>query len=70
MDNKTMLHSQKVYFCNDEELAAMQTECLETLYDYNHTRPSESEKRGEILGRLLASVGENCYIEPPLRANW
>lgn len=21
MDNKTMLHSQKVYFCNDEELA-------------------------------------------------
>ncbi|YCO05205.1 sugar O-acetyltransferase [Vibrio sp. VNB-15] len=70
MDKKNMLHSQKVYFCNDEELAAMQTECLETLYDYNHTRPSESEKRGEILGRLLASVGENCYIEPPLRANW
>ncbi|MDK9780767.1 sugar O-acetyltransferase [Vibrio sp. B172a] len=70
MDKKTMLHSQKVYFCNDEELAAMQTECLEILYDYNHTRPSESEKRGEILGRLLASVGENCYIEPPLRANW
>ncbi|MFQ0976877.1 sugar O-acetyltransferase [Vibrio campbellii] len=70
MDKKTMLHGQKVYFCNDEELAAMQTECLETLYDYNHTRPSESEKRGEILGRLLASVGQNCYIEPPLRANW
>ena len=70
MDKKTMLHSQKVYFCNDEELSAMQTECLEILYDYNHTRPSESEKRGEILGRLLASVGENCYIEPPLRANW
>ncbi|NDJ81614.1 sugar O-acetyltransferase [Vibrio campbellii] len=70
MDKKTMLHCQKVYFCNDEGLAAMQIECLETLYDYNHTRPSESEKRGEILGRLLASVGENCYIEPPLRANW
>ncbi len=28
MDNKTMLHSQKVYFCNDEELATMQTEYL------------------------------------------
>lgn len=70
MEKKTMLHSQKVYFCNDDELAVMQTECLETLYDYNCTRPSESEKRGEILGRLLASVGENCYIEPPLRANW
>ncbi|WP_330141542.1 maltose acetyltransferase domain-containing protein, partial [Vibrio harveyi] len=37
MDKKIMLHSQQVYFCNDEALAAMQTECLETLYDYNQT---------------------------------
>ncbi|GEA23205.1 sugar O-acetyltransferase [Vibrio harveyi] len=70
MDKKIMLHSQQVYFCNDEALAAMQTECLETLYDYNQTRPSEGEKRSNILNLLLASVGKNCYIEPPLRANW
>ncbi|MGR5239081.1 sugar O-acetyltransferase [Vibrio alfacsensis] len=70
MDKKAILHSEKVYFCTDEELAAMQTQCLETLYDYNQTRPSESEKRAEILTRLLASVGDNCYLEPPLRANW
>ncbi|ELI6428750.1 sugar O-acetyltransferase [Vibrio harveyi] len=70
MDKKIMLHSQQVYFCNDEALAAMQTECLENLYDYNQTRPSEGEKRSNILNHLLASVGKNCYIEPPLRANW
>lgn len=70
MDKKIMLHSQQVYFCNDEALAAMQTECLEALYDYNQTRPSEGEKRSNILNHLLASVGKNCYIEPPLRANW
>ncbi|HHP0449913.1 TPA: sugar O-acetyltransferase [Vibrio harveyi] len=70
MDKKIMLHSQQVYFCNDEALAAMQTECLETLYDYNQTHPSEGEKRSNILNHLLASVGKNCYIEPPLRANW
>lgn len=70
MDKKAMLHSQQVYFCDDEGLAAMQTECLETLYDYNQTRPSEGEKRVEIMHRLFASVGKNCYIEPPLRANW
>ncbi|ENC6724314.1 sugar O-acetyltransferase [Vibrio harveyi] len=70
MDKKIMLHSQQVYFCNDEALAAMQTECLETLYDYNQTRPSEGERRSNILNHLLASVGKNCYIEPPLRANW
>ncbi|HHP0494640.1 TPA: sugar O-acetyltransferase, partial [Vibrio harveyi] len=39
-------------------------------YDYNQTRPSEGEKRSKILNHLLASVGKNCYIEPPLRANW
>lgn len=65
-----MLHSQKIYFCTDEELAKQQTQCLEILYDYNQTRPSEGEKRGEILQRLLGSVGDNCYLEPPLRANW
>lgn len=65
-----MLHSQKIYFCTDEELAKQQTQCLEILYDYNQTRPSEGEKRGEILQRLLGAVGDNCYLEPPLRANW
>ncbi len=48
MDRQSMLHSQKIYFCTDEELAKQQTQCLEILYDYNQTRPSEGEKRGEI----------------------
>lgn len=70
MGSESMLHSQKIYFCNDEALVEQQTQCLEVLYDYNQTRPSESEKRTEILRRLLGAVGDNCYFEPPLRANW
>lgn len=70
MTTKERMHSQKVYFCDDEDLVAEQTQCLEKLYDFNHTRPSEGEKRGGILKELLAEVGENCYIEPPLHANW
>lgn len=70
MDIKAQLHSQKVYFCDDEELVAQQTQCLEVLYDFNHTRPSEMAKRQEIMSKLFAEVGENCYIEPPLHANW
>ena len=35
-----------------------------------NTRPSESQKREQILKNLLAEIGENCYIEPPLHANW
>lgn len=70
MDSESMLHSQQIYFYNDEALVEQQTQCLEVLYDYNQTRPSESEKRTEILRRLLGAVGDNCYFEPPLRANW
>lgn len=70
MDNSHIMHSQKVYFCDDEELAKAQMQCLEVLYDYNQTRPSEVEKRKAIMEKLFAEVGEGCYIEPPLRTNW
>ena len=63
------LHSQQVYVC-DDVLAERQLACLEVLYDFNHTRPSETNKRAELMQQLFADVGEGCYIEPPLYANW
>lgn len=70
MTAKERMQSGKIYFCTDEEIANEQIQCLEILYDYNHTRPSEAKKRALILKNLLAEIGENCYIEPPLHANW
>lgn len=70
MTTRERMQSGKLYFCTDEEIAREQLECLEILYDYNHTRPYESQKREQILKKLLAEMGENCYIEPPLHANW
>lgn len=70
MDIKAQMHSQKIYYCDDEELAAKQLKCLDVLYDFNHTRPSQMAKRQEIMKQIFAEVGENCYIEPPLQANW
>lgn len=69
MDIKEKMHSQNVYFFEDS-IQKEQTKCLETLYDFNHSRPSESKKRQALLLELFAEVGENCYIEPPLHANW
>ena len=37
----------------DPELLRQRTECKELCYDYNHTRPSDEEKRTEILKRLF-----------------
>ncbi len=70
MNSKERLHSQKVYFCDDETLAKEQLQCLDLLYDFNHTRPTEMKRRQLILSQFLAEMGDNCYIEPPLHANW
>ena len=64
------LHSEKIYFPGDEDLLKEQFGYIDKLYDYNATRPYEGEKRAQLLREMLAEVGENCYIEPPLRSNF
>lgn len=70
MNAKERMKSGKIYFCTDEELAKEQLRHLDRLYDFNQTRPSEMPKRMALLKEILAEVGENCYVEPPLHANW
>ncbi len=67
---KEKMHSQKLYYCNDEALIREQMEYLELLYDFNTTRPSEQAKRSALLKQMFSEIGEGCYIEPPLHANW
>ncbi|MPN26714.1 Galactoside O-acetyltransferase [bioreactor metagenome] len=64
------MRSGKLYYCTDPDVAREQLACLDKLYDFNQTRPSEMEKRNLLLKEILAEVGENCYVEPPLHANW
>ena len=73
MDYKEVMermNSGKLFYFAGEELSARQTACLDVLYDFNQTRPSEGEKRAALMKKVLAEVGESCYIEPPLHANW
>lgn len=70
MDIDKLMNSGQIYDPTEERFAKRQAECLEILYDFNQTRPSESEKRQLLLQQLFAEIGSNCYIKPPLRANW
>ena len=70
MNHYEHLHTGKLYDPNDESVMAKQLKCLEKLYDFNATRPSELEEREALLKEMFAEIGEDCYIEPPLRANW
>lgn len=64
------MHTGELYLPGDAQIMAEQAKCLELLYDFNSTRPSEVERRQELLGKMFAEIGEGCYIEPPLHANW
>lgn len=69
-DNRARMDAGKIYDPGDEVILQEQFGCLEKLYDFNATRPSEMEKRGKLLKEMLGSAGEGCYIEPPFHANW
>lgn len=70
MTNYEAMKAGLIYNPSDEAIMKDQTACMEKLYDYNATRPSEMDKRTELLSGMLAECGEGCYVEPPFYANW
>lgn len=64
------MHNQELYVTSGEELLGKQRKCLEKLYDFNMTRPSELEKREKMLKDMFCEIGEGCYIEPPFHSNF
>ncbi len=70
MSVREKLHTGELYVSVDQELLQEQQGYLELLYDFNHTRPSETDRRAEFLKKMLAECGEGCYVEPPFHANW
>lgn len=67
---KNKMHTGELYLPGDDEIMREQLCCLDKLYDFNKTRPSEQEKRTKMLKEMFAEIGENCYIEPPFYSNW
>lgn len=70
MTEREKLHNEMLYLPDDPEIMREQLCCLEKLYDFNATRPTELEKRDALLREMFAELGEDCYVEPPLYANW
>ena len=70
MENKDRMFTGDLYLPNDTAITEEQNACLELLYTFNQTRPSEQEKRNQLLKQMFAEIGENCYIEPPFHANF
>lgn len=70
MAMKDKMHTGELYLPGDPEIMKEQLKCLDRLYDFNMTRPTELDKREKLLKEMFAEIGERCYVEPPLRANF
>ena len=70
MNDFEKLHSGTIYDPYDKEIMKEQLICLDKLYKFNSTRPTQLKKRNKLLKEMFADIGENCYIEPPFHANF
>lgn len=70
MTTRERMQNGYLYDPGESDILEEQQECLEKLYDFNATRPSEMKKREEMLKDMFVEIGENCYIEPPFHANF
>lgn len=70
MTVKDKMHNCELYLPNDKVIFDEQIQCLDKLYDFNNTRPTELNKREQMLKEMFAEIGDGCYIEPPFHANF
>ncbi len=59
-----------IYDPEDQEIKKEQVPLLKHLGDFNMLRSDQQKEREQYMKEAFAECGENCYIEPPLHANW
>ena len=64
MSMRDKLHTGELYLPMDDSIMKDQLKKIDRLYDFNATRPTELDKREEMLKEMFAEIGEAAYIEP------
>jgi galactoside O-acetyltransferase len=70
MNNSERKECGLPYHYDDPTLTEGQYQFQNLLYEYNQTRPTETERKQAILKALFAEIGDGCHIETPMHANW
>ena len=63
MSHYERMEAGLIYDPSDEEIMNEQLPNMDRLYDFNHTRPSETDKRQAFMKEVFAECGENCWID-------
>ena len=70
MTEREKIHAGVIYQPNDPSIMTEQLVYFDLLKQYNELPHSPMSLREEMLPKLFAEVGENCYVESPFHANW
>ncbi|MHC1684287.1 MAG: sugar O-acetyltransferase [Clostridiaceae bacterium] len=70
MTEKEKMLEGKLYLSFGDELLNERQYAKELVFDFNGLRPTEIEKRNEIIKKLFGKTGENFFIEPPFRCDY
>jgi maltose O-acetyltransferase len=70
MTEKEKMLSGMLYYSYDEELFHDNQYVKELIFDFNSLRPSELERRKEIIRMLFNKIGSNFFIEAPFRCDY
>ncbi len=66
------LHTKQLYLPDSKDLMIKQWRCIKRMQKFNRIKSSLFGilRRTLMMKRMFASVGKNCYIEPPFYSNF
>lgn len=71
MDNeKAKMLSGQPYKAFGDVLLSERQYAKELIFDFNNLRPTDIEKRNEIIKNLFGKTGNTFFIEPPFRCDY
>lgn len=62
--------SGRLYDARDPELAAARRRARDLTFRYNQAAPDDDSLRAQLAGELFGSMGQDCYLEPPIRCDY
>ena len=71
MITKEMIENEKGYYANHFAMdPSLKTNAQNLLWEFNNTRPDESEKRASILQKLFGTCSPMTFIEPNFKCDY
>lgn len=70
MSEKTKRRNGELFDPYAPELVAEELAAQNLLFEYNHSRPVELDRRKEILSRLFGTMGDEVLVMPPFQCDY